>query len=184
MGNSSSRATSIIKNQIEKSIKQDCPATDCSNKIGSIVISGGSSAELGQQCRASSKCVFDTALTAVLDAAQDNKNSAQAGLLSGSQTYSYSDTQNTYKTQIEQKCGSMRVANDVDSIEVKGGSSFKYTQSGDAIVDCMMKVVEGSTLGATSKNTTESSGFLSGSGGIMLLVVVAVVAAYVLLNMK
>lgn len=174
-GNSKSNVIQDLTNDIQQTVTQSCPMSECSASMENMAITIGGIGQrvnASQICKASSDCVLDAALNAsskMLSGA-DSSVTAGLGFLSGdSDNNVILQNRQQMKNKIEAACKGVKSSSKKKNMPVTIGglwNSVDVSQTGDAKSTCKMKHLMDTTseIVAQSKQTTEGASLFNFGG--------------------
>lgn len=185
MGPSISTSKQTFRNNVETTVKNSCPSTNCLNEaeIGDVTIGGKKNKfNINQRCKAESKCLVDSAVKLAAQSIANAKNEAKAGL-GVAVADTEQDIEAKLKTTIENDCGSTEARNKVIQrtvtfTESSEGNEYNLTQAGDAKSDCSLATL----AEAVSKVEGAADTKASGLDPTMMMLIIGVVFVFLIIG--
>lgn len=183
MGAQASTAINKINNEVLSESYSRCPKATASNTAELLKIEhdpnpscNASQFKIDQNAAVDASCVLTNMQESLAKVVSETSAKVQGGFGIGVST-SLSDIKNIIKNKIEQDCGDDKSINAVKASDITSRAcDFLLLQNADAKTTCLLAATQKTALDVKTKVEADTTGFLGGFGGILVIIVALVVA--------
>ena len=183
MGAQASTAINKINNEVLSESYSKCPKVSASNTADLLRIEHdpnpsctSSQFKIDQNSAVDANCVLTNMQDSLAAVIAGTSAKVQGGFGIGAST-SLSDIKNIIKNKIEQDCGDEAAINAVKASDIKSRAcDFLLIQNSNAKTTCQLASAQKTALDVKSKVEADTTGFLGGFGGILVIIVALVIA--------
>jgi hypothetical protein len=186
MGINKSKVVQNFTNQVDRTVRAQCPFTSCKNEaeVGDIEIGGsGNTMNAKQECRAESECTLDVALHTAASQIVEAQAKTEGG--AGINTSEVEqNVKNTLKESVDASCGSTEAMNKMSArtirfLESSANNTVNLVQIGDVKTNCKLAILSEAVMQANGQGTAKTKGYdiglaLFGVGAVVIVILILV----------